>query len=211
MTAQALTELFTQKAQLVSAIVAHAKTFDEALAYAVDICDRKQACQLLVSGCELPVSDSAQALCDTKQQKVVAAPGLHAKHFSALKKLCKSKALACVDSNLRDHVAGIDVGIAVAGRGIAETGTCVVVSDSEDVRLSSMLCEVQVIILPTSALAKTAFDIEAWMEGLMAAPPSYLAFITGASRTADIERVLAIGVHGPLELHIVLMEEAAHA
>ena len=211
MTAQALTELFTQKAQLVSAIVAQAKTVDEALAYAVDICDRKQACQLLVSGCELPVSDSAQALCDTKQRKVVAAPGFAGKHFSTLKKLCKAKELACVDANLRDHVAGIDVGIAMAGRGIAETGTCVVVSSNEDVRLASMLCEVQVIILPVSALAPTAFDIEAWMEGLMAAPPNYLAFITGASRTADIERVLAIGVHGPLELHIVLLEDATHA
>ena len=211
MTAQALTELFTQKAQLVSAIVAQAKTFDEALAYAVDICDRKQACQLLVSGCELPVSDAAQNLCDTKQQKVVAAPGLDKKHFSALKKRCAAKGLACVDSGLREHIAGIDVGIAVAGRGIAETGTCVVVSDSEDVRLASMLCEVQVIILPVPALAPTAFAIEAWMEGLMAAPPGYLAFITGASRTADIERVLAIGVHGPLELHIVLLQEAGHA
>lgn len=210
MTAQALMELFTQKAQLVSAVVAPAKTFDEALAYAVDICDRKQACQLLVSGCELPVSDTAQALCETKQQKVVAAPGLDATHFSALKKRCADKGLACVDSSLRDHIAGIDVGIAVAGRGIAETGTCVVVSDNEDVRLASMLCEVQVIILPVSALAPTAFDIEAWMEERMAAPPSYLAFITGASRTADIERVLAIGVHGPLELHIVLWEDAAN-
>ena len=35
----------------------------------------------------------------------------------------------------------------------------------------------------------------------------YLAFLTEDSRTADIERVLALGVHGPLELHILLLED----
>ena len=41
----------------------------------------------------------------------------------------------------------------------------------------------------------------------MAQGASYLSFISGASRTADIERGLALGVHGPLELHILILED----
>lgn len=207
MSQDGLKERFTEKAQFVSAIVATVDSLDKALAYAVDICDRKQACQLLVSGCELPVSDDAKELCETKQQKIVAAPDLDKSLFAKLDALCAKKGLACLGDGMRDHVAGIDVGVSLAEYGIAETGTCVVLSNSEEGRLASMLCEIHVIILPASRLTATSFDLKDWMIGLMKSPPGYLAFITGASRTADIERVLALGVHGPLELHVVLVED----
>jgi len=41
----------------------------------------------------------------------------------------------------------------------------------------------------------------------MKSAPRYLSFISGASRTADIERVLTIGVHGPRELHLLILDE----
>jgi len=210
MNAAELKEQFTANARAVAAYVTPAASFQEALAYAVDICDRKEACQLLVSGCDLPISDKAESSCREKQQKIVAAPSLPQEHFQILAGLCAEKGLACIESGMRGHIAGIDVGISLGARGIADTGTCVVVSDSEEVRLASMLCEINVVIMPVSALRASSFDIEDWMVDLMKSPPGYLAFITGPSRTADIERVLALGVHGPLELHIVLWEDSGN-
>ena len=43
-----LVELFTEKARLTSAIVSQVKTLDEALAYTVDVCEKKEACQILM-------------------------------------------------------------------------------------------------------------------------------------------------------------------
>ena len=103
-------------------------------------------------------------------------------------------------------VDGGTVGVVRAVKGIAQTGTCVVVADDEALRLGTRLPEVSVILwnradilpdLPSAA----PFLREQQTQGRA----SYVSFITGPSRTADIERVSAIGVHGPLELHIVLI------
>ncbi len=109
--------------------------------------------------------------------------------------------------SLRRYLAGIDVALTVADYGIAETGTLVLDSSSEDLRLATMLSEVHVAVLPLSRLRPTALDLAGDLRARMAAPPNYLSFITGASRTADIERVLALGVHGPLAVHILLWED----
>lgn len=198
---------FETGARAVSAVVEGVSGLAPALDYAVALCARKEACELLASGCELPLSAGADRLCDEKQQKVMAAPNLPADQLNTLRQSCEQNGIVLTDRPLRDHLAGIDVGLTLADYGIAETGTLVIDSRSEAVRLASMISEIHVALLPTSRIRATADELTAELRRMMAGAAAYMAFITGASRTADIERVLAIGVHGPLELHILLMEE----
>lgn len=102
--------------------------------------------------------------------------------------------------------AGLAVGVARAAKGIAQTGTCVVVTDDESLRLETMLPEVSVILLNRADILPDLPSAAPFLRAEQTqGRASYVSFITGPSRTADIERVSAIGVHGPLELHIVLI------
>ncbi len=202
-----LADLMAEKAGLVSAIVSRVKSLGEAFAYTLDVCDKKEACQLLPSGCESDLSTGAEALCETKLGKIIAAPALPAEQAKTLGDLCAERGVTFITGGMREHLGGIDIGFTVALRGIAETGTFVLDSKSEELRLSTMLCEVHICVVPLSVIRETSYDVESDLRALCKDYPAYVAFITGASRTADIERVLAIGVHGPLELHILLLED----
>ena len=50
-------------------------------------------------------------------------------------------------------------------------------------------------------------DVVDFMVGCSEKENAYIAFITGASRTADIERVLTIGVHGPKAMRVIIVED----
>ena len=204
---QTLIQTFRAAAEKVSAIVSEVQTMDEAMAYTVALCESKEACQLLISGCETALSASAQNLCDQKQQKAIAAPALSDEQTRSLALQCEQRGISFVREGLRRHLAGIDIGLTLADFGIAETGTLVIDSSSEEVRLATMISEVHVAVLAKNRIYASALALEGELKQMMGAAPNYSAFITGASRTADIERVLALGVHGPLELHILLLEE----
>ena len=143
--------LFTQKAEAVSAVVRTVASLDEAFAYTVDICLNKEACQLLMSGCEGAVSDEAAELCAAKSsERVIAAPGLPDDQSALLAAAAEKAGVRLISDGLRNHPAGIDIGLAVADLGLAETGTVVLDSSSEDLRLSSMISEIHVVVLPVS-------------------------------------------------------------
>jgi L-lactate dehydrogenase complex protein LldG len=201
-------EKFRKKAEIVSAIVSEVDSMAQAIAYTVDLCAQKEACQLLMSGCEESLSDKGKDLCELKEWgKIIAAPGLNEADMAELVKQASSRQISVIRDGLRGHLAGIDIGFTVADYGIAETGTLVFDSSSEESRIATMISEVHVAVIPKSRIRATGEDLYAELRAYMGLKPNYLAFVTGASRTADIERVLALGVHGPLELHILILED----
>jgi L-lactate dehydrogenase complex protein LldG len=197
---------FIASAAAVSTTVTEADSVEAALAVAVELCVTKQACQPLMAGCGEPLSPPADALCGVKPHaRLLAAPELPVEMLAPLERLCGERGIRLITSGLRQHLAGIDIGLTLADYGIAETGTLVLDARSEELRLATMVSEVHVALLPRERIRATAFELKTELTTLLRHQPCCLSFITGASRTADIERVLALGVHGPLALHVVLI------
>ncbi len=103
----------------------------------------------------------------------------------------------------RERAAESRVGVSEMEWAVAATGT--VAQDASDpaARLASMLPETHVALVRTAAVVP---DMECLLLRLDPRRARYLACITGPSRTADIERVLTIGVHGPRKLVLVCVD-----
>lgn len=191
--------LFIEKAKAVSAIVAQVPTARDAFEYTVRLCSPKEACKR---------PGASGGSFGSTQDKTIAAPDLPEDQNKSLEDLCRAQGIQLINHGLGSYLTGIDIGLTYVDFGIAETGTLVIESSSEEIRLATMISQIHVALLPRSLLRRTTNEVESALVDAMDSPPNYTAFITGASRTADIERVLALGVHGPLELHILILEEA---
>lgn len=100
-----------------------------------------------------------------------------------------------------------DVGITACEALIARNGSIMVSNGTEAGRRLSIYPHVHIVIAYTSQLVldlKDAFKLlkEKYAENL----PSMISNITGPSRTADIEKTLVLGAHGPKELYVFLLE-----
>jgi L-lactate dehydrogenase complex protein LldG len=104
----------------------------------------------------------------------------------------------------RELAADAKVGISQMDWALANTGTLVQSADAVDKRLVSTLPLLHIALVPTAALLP---DLPSVLRRVDPRTSAYLSFITGPSRTADIERVLTIGVHGPERLIIVLVDD----
>jgi L-lactate dehydrogenase complex protein LldG len=191
-------ERFVEKAQVSAAIVSTISSFHEAVDYAIELVHSRPLNRYAIS--DKPVETSGL-------RRVVAAPALSESEYLLLAQKCQEHSFDCLDGGLRDNLIGIDVGLSYADIGLAETGTLVLNCPDEQLRLATMICEYHVCILPRSRIVADGYAAEEQLRTFMLNSPTYTAFITGPSRTADIERVLSIGVHGPLELHILILED----
>jgi L-lactate dehydrogenase complex protein LldG len=100
--------------------------------------------------------------------------------------------------------AASKVGISQLDWAISATGTLVQDASAVDKRLVSTLPPIHMAVIGTDRILA---DMGSVLEKLRPQQLNYISFITGPSRTADIERVLTIGVHGPERLIIVVVDE----
>jgi len=87
---------------------------------------------------------------------------------------------------------------------VAETGSVAVALPREE-RGQALLAERLWLLVPASEVVATLDEALARIEALVRTGRPYVTLMTGPSRTADIERALTVGVHGPGELHVVLV------
>ncbi len=110
--------------------------------------------------------------------------------------------------NCRDPFFAADIGISGVEYLIAETGTLVVTTSPGQPRSVSLLPPIHIAVAERSQLIPDLFDLFAGLpkrDDGTPEMPSCLTLITGPSKTGDIELRLVTGVHGPGELHVVLV------
>jgi L-lactate dehydrogenase complex protein LldG len=121
--------------------------------------------------------------------------------------------LRVIKSDDKRQLEKADIGITEADYAIADSGTLVLFSNPKKPRLVSLITPIHIAILEPKNIVTNIFQLfqivkhEYHPEILAKDPISCLTFITGPSRTADIELNLTLGVHGPREVHILIYKK----
>lgn len=151
-----------------------------------------------------------QIITESKGTKVVLGP-LLSDLDASLRKHLKARDVATVEldfetADMAHLVNEADVGISMAEFAIAFTGTIVEVTTEDTYRLISSLPRVHIALLPGSQIVSSLEEAAPKLREIHEAHPNHcnMTFISGPSRTADIEMKLFLGVHGPQESHVVV-------
>ncbi len=113
--------------------------------------------------------------------------------------------IRCGTANKHD-----DVSVTLALSGVAETGTLVLASSPNDPTTLNFLPQTNIVVLYRDRIVgayEDAWDEVRSMSVKAGRLPRMINLITGPSRTGDIEQKIELGVHGPLKLHIIIVDK----
>jgi L-lactate dehydrogenase complex protein LldG len=110
-------------------------------------------------------------------------------------------------NDIAAHADTADLGVSGVEFGVAETGSVLQDAFAVESRLVSTLPPVHAVFLSSGNIVPAMADAIGVVAKVF--DHGYISFITGPSRTADIERVLTIGVHGPGRFIIIAVDEVA--
>ena len=107
---------------------------------------------------------------------------------------------------IKERVFNVEAGITSTLGGIAETGALILWSSKEEPRLMSLVPPIHIAILQADKIYNSLLVVmqkENWSANM----PTNAFLISGPSKTADIELILAFGVHGPKELIVLVVDK----
>jgi len=156
---------------------------------------------------ERPSHITAPALHKTKEEVAE----LFSKHLGRTVPADIKELVKIARGELRRVFLEADAGISGANLAIAESGTLCLVSNEGNARLVTTLPPLHIALITTEKFVETLEQATTLLKALIIGSSglkmtSYVSFITGPSRTTDIEKELVTGVHGPEELHIVILD-----
>jgi len=204
----ALVAQLRQELDAVGGVVAHVHSAAEAVAYVTHLAQEKDA--TLVVRWQSDLLDTLEIDAALQQHGV-------AVHVTTLPaealpgETSSATVMTARRQELRDMLARADLGLSGVDYVIAETGTLVLTAKAGQMRGVSLLPPVHVAVARTSQVIATLADFLLLVQQagpeVQQALSSCVSFVTGPSRTGDIELKLTVGVHGPGELHLVLLDE----
>jgi L-lactate dehydrogenase complex protein LldG len=101
------------------------------------------------------------------------------------------------------------VGLATAFAGIAETGTLMLLSGPDNPTTIAFLPETSIVVLPAHRVLRAYEDGLRLLRQDQGELPRSINFITGPSRSGDIEQTIQLGAHGPKRLLVLLVDDTA--
>lgn len=94
---------------------------------------------------------------------------------------------------------------------VAETGTLMLCSSADSPAATSLLPETHIAVVHAARIVDHMEDAFALLRRELQRPPRAINFVSGPSRTADIEQTIVLGAHGPYRVHLVVVEDAKAA